>query len=103
MHPSANEQFALGLNKRDGELALIFSMLLTRPATAVGKEPSITVFPWPVRLNTLRANARLAFPRSSNTNRKHLFTHAAGKATALHAQSAIMRVLFEVASYDFRP
>lgn len=35
--------------------------------------------------------------------RKRLFTRAAKKETALHVRSAIMRILSEVAPYDFRP
>jgi hypothetical protein len=58
---------------------------------------------WPPSRNARCASTRLALWPVGAAKRKRLFTRAARKETALHVRSAIMPILFEVASYDFRP
>jgi hypothetical protein len=58
---------------------------------------------WPRSRNVRSASTCLALRPLGAAKRKRLFIRAARKETALYVRSAIMRVLFEVAPYDFRP
>ena len=71
--------------------------------TRFGLHPSITILFWPRSRNARRANTRLALCPLGFAKRNQFFTLAPRKETARPVRSAIMRILFEVAPYDFRP